>query len=187
MKTIKENGLESTYVSDIIALLESLIEEDSEVTEENGKPDKSFFEKYKGDVFIYTDGGSRGNPGPSGCGCLIRVEDYTIRANHFLGHATNNEAEYSGVMFGVKKMIELGLKDVNAHFFSDSQLTMNQLSGKWRIKEPRLKAYADEIKNLLNEHKIRATFAHIPREKNHEADLLTNAAMDGKHIDEILV
>ena len=102
-----------------------------------------------------------------------------------LGHTTNNEAEYCGVILGIKKMAELGLTGVNAYFRSDSQLAMKQLSGEWRIKEPRMKAYADEVAELLEKHNIRASFTFVPRERNKEADVLTNAAMDGKKINEI--
>lgn len=181
LKTIQKNGLEADYVADKIALLENLLIDRGEESDS----EESYFKEYKGDVFLYTDGGSRGNPGPSGCGCVIEVGDYVVKANHFLGHATNNEAEYCGVILGIKKMAELGLTGVNAYFRSDSQLAMKQLSGEWRIKEPRMKAYADEVAELLEKHNIRASFTFVPRERNKEADVLTNAAMDGKKINEI--
>lgn len=182
LKTIQQKSLEADYVAEKIAVLESLLSEDKQGPE-NVKP---IFKEYKGDVFIHTDGGSRGNPGPAGCGCVIKIGDYVIKANQHLGNGTNNEAEYSGVMLAVQKMIELGLSDVTAYFNSDSQLAMNQLAGTWRIKEPRLKVYADEIKELLNKHNIHAFFSFVPREQNKEADLLTNLAIDGEHIDEII-
>ena len=114
-------------------------------------------------------------------------DNHIIKTNKFLGNGTNNEAEYSGVLLGINKIIELGIRNANVHFLSDSQLVVNQLSGRWRIKDPRMRSYVDEIRSLLDQYKIEASFTYIPREKNLDANLLTLAAIDGKHVDETLI
>jgi len=105
----------------------------------------------------------------------------------FVFNGTNNEAEYSGVLLGINKIIELGIRNANVHFLSDNQLVVNQLSGRWRIKDPRMRSYVDEIRSLLDQYEIEASFTYIPREKNLDANLLTLAAIDGKHVDETLI
>lgn len=131
------------------------------------------------EIEVFVDGGSRGNPGPSGCSCIIKIGDRTIKANKFLGHGTNNEAEYSGVLLAVEKLKSLGITNTAVKFFADSQLTMKQLAGEWKIKDPRMREYAEQIHNQLRELKIKAEFFNIPREQNSEADKLTNNAIDG--------
>jgi ribonuclease HI len=188
LKTIKANGLEAVYVEDQISILEELIREHEEKEEKVKEPeDKPLLAYYKGAVVVFTDGGAKENPGPSGCSCIIDAGDYIIKTNKFLGNGTNNEAEYSGVLLGINKIIELGIRNANVHFLSDSQLVVNQLSGRWRIKDPRMRSYVDEIRSLLDQYEIEASFTYIPREKNLDANLLTLAAIDGKHVDETLI
>ena len=196
LKTIKANGLEAVYVEDQISILEELIREheekekveDEKKEDEKKEPeDKPLLAYYKGAVVVFTDGGAKENPGPSGCSCIIDAGDYIIKTNKFLGNGTNNEAEYSGVLLGINKIIELGIRNANVHFLSDSQLVVNQLSGRWRIKDPRMRSYVDEIRSLLDQYEIEASFTYIPREKNLDANLLTLAAIDGKHVDETLI
>lgn len=136
-----------------------------------------------GIVKAYTDGGSRGNPGISGCGCVIKTENTRILYNSFLGTCTNNEAEYYAVIVALEKIIEEDIKCDTIHFFADSMLVVKQLSGSWKIKEPRMQALAQEAKSLLEKLEADASFFHIPREKNKKADSLANAAMDGELID----
>jgi len=182
LKTIQENGLESEYIADKISLLEDLVKEHTK----EAKPKKPLFENYRRDVVIYTDGASKGNPGPSGCGCIIEIGDYLIKKNHFIGDATNNEAEYLGVILALKTLKELGVKGVPAYFFSDSMLVMKQLDGSFKIKNPRMQSYADEVHELLRELNLFAAFSHYPREENKEADILSNAAINGTEIDEMV-
>ena len=100
-------------------------------------------------LIVYTDGGSRGNPGPSGCGVFITDAHGTPleRRHKFIGHATNNIAEYTAAMLGIKRAIELKAKEIELR--ADSQLLIEQLSGRYKIKNPELKKLAGEIGDAL--------------------------------------
>ena len=136
-------------------------------------------------IIIYTDGGSRGNPGPSGIGVVIAdgkgnmIKEYSS----FLGVKTNNEAEYEAVIFGLRKIKALlgkeKIKNTEIEFRLDSQLIARQLNGEYKIEEEKLFPLFIKIWNL----KIKfgtVKFSEIPREKNKEADRLANKAMDGE-------
>lgn len=132
---------------------------------------------------IYTDGGSRGNPGPAGIGAVIVDEKGKILKEYynFLGVKTNNEAEYEAVIFGLKKIKALlgkeKIKNTEIEFRLDSQLIARQLNGQYKIEEERLFPLFIKIWNLkMGFGQI--IFTEIPREKNKEADRLANKAMD---------
>lgn len=133
---------------------------------------------------IYTDGGARGNPGPAGAGAVIKDEHgVTIKELHkALGVQTNNFAEYMAVIIaleGLKKIIpQAKRKDVTLSFYMDSELIARQLSGIYQIKEATLFPLYIAIHNYRVAEFPRMTFTHIPREKNKEADRLSNVAMD---------
>lgn len=134
-------------------------------------------------VIIYTDGGSRGNPGPAGIGTVIAdgkgniIKEYA----HFLGVKTNNEAEYEAVIFGLRKIKALlgkeKIKNMEIEFRMDSQLIARQLNGQYKIEEERLFPLFIKIWNLKMDFGP-IKFTEIPREKNKEADRLANEAMD---------
>lgn len=135
-------------------------------------------------IIIYTDGGSRGNPGQSGIGVVISDENGgTLKEySNFLGVKTNNEAEYEAVIFGLQKIKALlgkeKIKNAMIELRVDSQLIARQLNGQYKIEEERLFPLFIKIWNL----KIgfgKVSFVEIPREKNKEADRLANEAMDG--------
>lgn len=134
---------------------------------------------------VYTDGGSRGNPGPAAVGVVIKNEkgDTLHAYGQFLGKRTNNEAEYEAVLFALKKIKALfggaASSKFDIAFRLDSQLVCEQLSDRYKITEEHIGKLYLEVRNL----KIglgRVSFAHIPREQNHEADRLVNEALDAQ-------
>lgn len=129
-------------------------------------------------LMLYTDGGSRGNPGKAGCGVYITDDQGTPlkKGYRFLGEATNNVAEYTAMKIGIEKCIEMGATEICLH--ADSKLAIEQLSGNYKIKNAGLKEIFDEIQNILSNWKGRISYTHIPREENTEADRLSNVAMD---------
>lgn len=122
------------------------------------------------------DGGSRGNPGPSGAGAVLYDSSGTViwRGSRALGHGTNNEAEYKAATMAILEAARRGIKDIE--LCGDSRLIIQQLSGKWKIKEPRLRALAREFWEIADTMTV--TYRWIPREENSEADNLANLAMD---------
>ncbi len=129
-------------------------------------------------IVIYTDGGARNNPGPAGAGVVIKEGGKTLcETAQYLGEQTNNWAEYEAVAIALGKAHEFLLRDRNIEFRLDSKLVVEQLNGKWKIKEPGLKVQASKIKEMLNDFGS-VTFVHIPREQNKEADRLVNEAID---------
>lgn len=133
-------------------------------------------------IKIHTDGGSRGNPGPAASGVVIEAP-INKGYSYFLGKATNNEAEYSAVVFALEKIrATMGkgkVKDIHVQFFMDSQLAVNQLSGAWKVEGPTIVPLFMKIWNLRIEFG-EVSFQHVPREQNKEADKLVNQELD-KH------
>ncbi|MDD2515776.1 MAG: ribonuclease HI family protein [Candidatus Gracilibacteria bacterium] len=128
---------------------------------------------------VYTDGGARGNPGSAGLGVYITDEKGNPVEKRYksLGVMTNNQAEYSGAFFGVKRAIELGATEIE--LFMDSELVIKQLKGEYKTKNLDLKKIQQELGEILSFWKGKIDFTHIPRTKNKEADRLSNIAMDG--------
>ena len=135
-------------------------------------------------LIIYTDGGSRGNPGPSGVGVVVSNEKSQVikKYSKFLGEKTNNEAEYEAVIFALAKVKHLfgkeKAKNFDIEFRMDSELVARQLKGEYKIKEEKLFPLFIKIWNLKMDFG-EMSFVEIPREKNKEADALANEAMDG--------
>ncbi|TSD01547.1 MAG: ribonuclease HI [Parcubacteria group bacterium Athens0714_26] len=134
-------------------------------------------------IIVYTDGGSRGNPGPAGIGVVIAKEKGGVLKEYSqrIGVRTNNEAEYEAVIFALQKIKHLfgkhKIKDLNIEMRMDSELVCRQLSGKYKIIEEKLFPLFIKIWNLKLDFG-RIDFVEIPREKNKEADKLANEAMD---------
>ena len=132
-------------------------------------------------IRIYTDGGARGNPGPAaGAAVLKRFEDgvegeVIAEAAKYLPHDTNNQAEYTGIIVGLQKAKELGVKHVDMRM--DSELAVKQLNGIYRVKNPELAKRFIEVKNLCTAF-ASVTFTHVRREQNTEADALVNKTID---------
>ena len=128
-------------------------------------------------IRAYIDGGARGNPGPAGYG--VRIEDADgelIEELHgALGIATNNVAEYNGLLAALQWAAEHGQRDV--HIRSDSELLVKQMRGEYKVKHPGLQPLFVRARLLVMELD-RVTFEHVRREQNKEADRLSNVAMD---------
>ena len=134
-------------------------------------------------VIIYTDGGARGNPGPAAIGFVVydSQKKPLTKGSHFIGEATNNVAEYSGVIYALKWLIKnkpAALKGIN--FFLDSLLVVNQLNGLYKIKNAKLRNLAIEIRSLENTIGGNVLYRFVPREENKVADSLVNQALDQK-------
>lgn len=138
-------------------------------------------------IIVYTDGGSKGNPGPSAIGVLLCNEkgDPFKKYSQFIGKATNNEAEYQAVIFALKKIKSLFgkklAKETEIEIRSDSQLLINQLNGKYKILEKSLQPIFLEIWNLKFDFK-KIKFKYIPRKKNETANRLVNDVLNSTSI-----
>lgn len=128
-------------------------------------------------TIIYTDGGSRGNPGPSASGYVIMSADKEViaRGGEYMGITTNNQAEYHGVRIALEKALELGIKDVD--FYLDSMLVVNQMKGVYTIKNRELWPINERIRELMTKFR-KVSFRHVPRELNQLADAEVNRVLD---------
>lgn len=127
---------------------------------------------------LRTDGGSRGNPGPSGIGVVI--EDATTgkvleEHSRYIGVTTNNQAEYQAVILGLKRCRELGANRVEV--CADSELLVKQAKGEYRVKNPELQKRFRELQECVVQFE-KVVFTHVYREANTAADALANEAMD---------
>ncbi len=135
-------------------------------------------------IILYTDGGARGNPGPAGAGAYITDEHGAVLAEvaKFLGHKTNNFAEYEAVIVGleaIKKLVpEKERKGTEIDVRLDSELIQRQLNGIYQVKEESLFPQFIKVHNMRVKDFPLMTFTHVPREKNKDADRLANEAMD---------
>jgi broad specificity phosphatase PhoE/ribonuclease HI len=129
-------------------------------------------------VLIEADGGSRGNPGPAGFGSVVWSADHqTVLAEskQAIGRATNNVAEYRGLIAGLEDAVKLGATEVAVSM--DSKLVVEQMTGRWRVKHPDLASLHTQARALASRFD-RVSYAWIPREQNSHADRLANEAMD---------
>lgn len=129
-------------------------------------------------VIVEADGGSRGNPGPAGYGAVVRDKltgETLAERKGSVGVATNNVAEYQGLIAGLRAAQELKAETVDVRM--DSKLVVEQMSGRWKIKHPSMQPLALEAQNLARTFKA-ITYEWIPRERNRQADRLANEAMD---------
>ena len=131
---------------------------------------------------IYTDGGARGNPGPSAIGVVIKGPVEIKKYGEYIGKATNNEAEYRAVIFALKKLKQLigkekSKNEAEAEIHLDSELLASQLNGEYKIKEKKLQQLFLEVWNLKQDFKS-VVFKYIPREDNRGADKLVNQVLD---------
>ncbi|GGK19715.1 bifunctional RNase H/acid phosphatase [Pilimelia terevasa] len=129
-------------------------------------------------VVVEADGGSRGNPGPAGYGAVVReaaTGEILLERAESIGVATNNVAEYSGMIAGLQAAADLGAARVEV--LMDSKLVVEQMNGRWQIKHPGLRPLAAQAATLVRRFDA-VTFAWIPRARNVDADRLANEAMD---------
>lgn len=130
-------------------------------------------------VIIYSDGGSRGNPGPSASGFVIKDINghLLVEGGKYLGVTTNNQAEYQAVKLALEKALEMGAIEVQ--FRMDSLLVVNQLNGIYQIKNRELWPIHAAIKELAAKFQ-RISFTHVLREYNTEADAMVNKILDAQ-------
>ena len=127
---------------------------------------------------IYSDGGARGNPGPAACAFVVLENGKVIhKDSKFLGKATNNQAEYQGVILALNYLITQST-NLQIRFFLDSELVAKQLTGLYRVKDSDLKKLFLEIQKILEKISGKIIFKNIPRTKNKLADFLVNKTLD---------
>ena len=131
-------------------------------------------------LLVYSDGGARGNPGPAAYGFLIKDQDQQVihEFKAFMGNNTNNQAEYQGVLNALQWLLNNPTQASEAICHLDSLLVVNQLSGKFKIKQPGLIKLAQQTHKIISALPYPITFTYIPRAQNHEADALVNQALD---------
>ncbi len=122
---------------------------------------------------LYCDGASSGNPGESGIGAVLLLEDKTYEISEHIGTATNNIAEYTALIKGLSRAKALKIK--NLKIFLDSELIVKQIQGSYKVKSENLKALYHEALSHLKSFKS-YTISHIPREQNKRADALAKKA-----------
>jgi ribonuclease HI len=126
---------------------------------------------------LYTDGGSRGNPGDSACAFVICKLDDTVveKSGYYMGVATNNQAEYLGMIKGLERCQDLGINKIALN--SDSQLVVNQMNGFYKVKNQELAPLHQQLKELAASFE-KVSFHYIPRALNAEADREVNRILD---------
>ena len=133
-------------------------------------------------VRLYADGGSRGNPGPAaGAAVLFALSENgeqgerVADAAKYIGIDTNNQAEYTGIVIGLQKALDLGYEEIDVRL--DSELAVKQINGIYRVKNAEIAKRFLEVHNLRTKFK-KATFSHVFREQNVAADALVNETLD---------
>jgi ribonuclease HI len=126
---------------------------------------------------LFTDGGARGNPGPAAYGFVLESEDGTVLAaeGEAIGTATNNIAEYSGLVAGLRRALDLHVPEVEV--VSDSELLVKQMCGEYRVKNAALRALHEEAQALAR-RVGNVEYRHVKRAHNELADRLVNEALD---------
>ncbi|HCP08757.1 MAG TPA: hypothetical protein DIT25_03105 [Candidatus Moranbacteria bacterium] len=132
-------------------------------------------------IIMYTDGGSRNNPGPAAVG--VWIETLNKKYGEYIGIKTNNEAEYMALIFGLQKLKQLLGKDKTKQYeiecYLDSELVVKQLNHEYRLSEEHIQKLFIQIWNLMLDFK-KVSFHHIMREKNKIADAMVNEALDAE-------
>ncbi len=130
------------------------------------------------DLCLYTDGASRGNPGPAGAGVVVVSRNGRTIAEKsvFLGKATNNMAEYQALVIGLRELGRFLPKRLTIRM--DSELIVKQLNGAYRVRNKDLLPMYLEAKDLIGKFGIHVEVVHVPREQNQHADRLANLAID---------
>lgn len=160
---------------ELAAAIDSLLKEGVSVDEWSSvRSDKMSRPKR---VKLYSDGGSRGNPGPSASGYVLLDEDDKILADEgvYLGVTTNNQAEYTALKLGLEAALKMGAREVDVYM--DSLLVVNQMRGIFKIKNRDLWPVHDAIKEIVVKFD-KVHFTHVPREHNKLADAAVNRALD---------
>ncbi len=135
-------------------------------------------------IYAFTDGASRGNPGESGIGVILRDEKRNILATHksYIGRTTNNVAEYRALL-ACLTMVDSPPVAGTCHrlvVHSDSELMVRQLQGRYKVKDPELKKHFGQVQQLLRGASFEFEIVHVTREQNTDADDLANVAINLK-------
>jgi ribonuclease HI len=170
--------LQQESITDLSQLLLGIIQQE-EITEKsiNKIKEHDAISTSDNKVIVYSDGGSRGNPGPSAAGYIIinNKEEVVAQGGEYLGITTNSQAEYQGVRIGLEKALELGFQHVD--FRIDSMLVVNQMNGIYKIKNRELWPINERIRELVTKFE-KVTFSHVKREFNQLADGMVNRTLD---------
>ncbi len=172
------SGIQQSELTDLTQLLLGIVKQEKVTEESVNKTVITDVNKSSDNaITIYTDGGSRGNPGPSAAGYVVlnNRQEVIAEGGEYLGITTNNQAEYQGVRLGLEKALELGCKRVD--FKLDSMLVVNQMKGYYKIKNRELWPINERIRMLMTSFE-RVTFTHVNREFNQLADGMVNKTLD---------
>jgi ribonuclease HI len=174
----KMSEVQQDALTDLTQLILGIMKQE-EITDEILKSVSDNDDKNTSDsaLTVFTDGGSRGNPGPSAAGFVIlnKQNEVIDEGGEYLGITTNNQAEYHGVRLGLEKALERGATQL--HFRIDSMLVVNQLNGMYKIKNRELWPIHERIRELMKQCE-RVTFRHVQREFNQLADGMVNKTLD---------
>jgi len=137
-------------------------------------------------IYINTDGGSRGNPGPAAIGAVFynKEQEVVHSIKEYIGEGTNNEAEYRAIIKALQVLLktkwfsENNTAEKQVICRLDSQLVVEQINGNFKIKQPHIQALMNEVKECIIQMHLNISFIHIPREENKMADKLVNQALD---------
>lgn len=180
----KISDIQSDEITELTSLLIAMYEEKPGVSTATTEgiqiqSDVSYSAKKPGEIVVYSDGGSRGNPGPSAAGYIIKDAGGRLvyEGGVYLGITTNNQAEYHGVRLGLEKAKEVGAKSVDCYI--DSMLVVNQLNGQYVIRNRELWPIHERIKELIKQFD-KVTFRHVKREFNQQADGMVNKILDAR-------
>lgn len=131
---------------------------------------------------IYTDGGSRGNPGKAACAFVVFSNSIELHSqSRYLGQSTNNEAEYAGLLDSLEYIHSADSKPISSlqiEWRLDSKLVVEQVQGLWKVKETRLQVLCERAKQLLDSLPYQHSIIHVPRSLNARADQLVNHTLD---------
>jgi len=129
-------------------------------------------------LFAATDGASRGNPGESGIGVIVRNADgeVVLSVSEYIGTTTNNVAEYTALITLLRRMAQVPCTRLEVQ--SDSELMVRQVNGTYRVKDRKLKEYSAEVQRLRAAAPYEFLLRHVPREQNKEADALANRGIE---------
>ena len=133
---------------------------------------------------LHTDGGARGNPGPAGIGVVLTDESGSVIGElaRGIGQTTNNVAEYTALIAGLELALQRGVEDLDV--FVDSELVVEQVEGRWKIKNERLRALAVRARSLFGRFRS-VSIKHVGRDQNAGADRLANQGIDAAALDHL--
>lgn len=177
------SNIHQSELTDLTQLLLGIIEQEHLTGETLQKTKLNDVNKSSDDaVVIFSDGGSRGNPGPSAAGyVIVNSQQHVIaEGGEYLGIMNNNLAEYHGVRLGLEKALELGFRKVD--FKVDSMLVVNQMKGYYKIKNRELWPINEQIRALMT-HFDRVSFTHVNRQFNQLADGMVNKTLNAREVE----